>query len=121
MSLPMLICPVTAIEIKQGITIEGVSKAMQSVGYDKSGRAIAATDKKNGLVTWSVERGTLVVAYSLETMKVVGVSYWLSDERPKATRKTFRFTVTSFDTETGLITLKTRKPERLQVEIPDAD
>jgi hypothetical protein len=42
----------------------------------------------------------------------VGLTFFLCDERPKATRKTFDLEVASFDTTTGVMAIKMKKGEQ---------
>ena len=103
-----------AAEISIGTDIAQTTSAMKEAGYSSTGLDMGSADRDTQLAFWSVEEGVLIVGYSLKTKKVIGVSYWLSDERPKATRKTFDMEVKSFDTETGVMTVQTKQPKREQ-------
>ncbi len=94
--------------VSEGVAFEDVNKAMSEAGYIESGLDMGSTDPKNRLAFWSVDDGVLIVIYSSETKKVISVSYWLSDERPKATRQTFEMAVKSFDTDSGVMTIQTK-------------
>ncbi len=112
--LTFLVPQLQAIQIDSGISFNEAKEAMRKAGYKETMLAMEAIDRNNRLTMWTVGEGVLIVTYSIKTKKVVGISYWLSDERPKATRKTFDIEVKSFDTDKGIMMVQTKKPTREQ-------
>lgn len=98
--------------VAEGAVISEVSKAMSEAGYEERGLDMEPTDPRNRLVFWSVDDGILIIAYSAKSKKVIDISYWLSDERPKATRWTHEIHVKSFDTISGVMLVQTKTPKR---------
>ena len=99
--------------VKEGADFNDVSKAMAECGYSESGLQMGgAGERTDRFAFWSVDEGILIVLYSLESKRVLSVSYWLRDERPKATSKTFQMRVTSFDTESGAMVVQTHPTKR---------
>ena len=59
---------------------------------------------------WSVGQGTLIVEHSKATDEVAGLRFLLQDgQRPKGDRQMFVLDVIAFDTDTGEMTIRTRK------------
>jgi|GEM_PF-2431650 len=111
--LPLLVLWMTVnvslgVMVSEDSEIEEVNKAMTAAGYSESGLDMAPADPKHDMAFWAVDGGVLIVLYSTETKKVTGVTYWLCDERPKGTRKTFEMTVKCFDTDSGLMIVQTK-------------
>ena len=50
----------------------------------------------SGLKMWQVSDGIVIAVYSEESRNIINLSYFLADERPKSTRKTFSIPVKSF-------------------------
>jgi len=90
--------------------MEVASSAMQKAGYSKTGLDMMPPAGE-GLEFWHVGQGVLIVSYSESSRKIVGLTFWFADERPKATRQTFELDVASFNTGTGLMAVRTRKGE----------
>jgi len=84
-----------------GIDIGTASKSMAASGYKETGLAMLAMQKDTDLKFWSVGEGVLIAVYSTTNKKVLSLTYSLSDERPKATRKTFGLAVREFDPRNG--------------------
>jgi hypothetical protein len=98
--------------IKSDQTIEVVAKLMKDSGYLETGLDMSP-GKGTELKMWTVGEGVLIFAFSQKDRKVVSISYFLCDERPKASRKTFEFSVTEFDPKTGEMRIKPPdKPNR---------
>ncbi len=97
--------------ITNGLSITAARKAMESAGYKWTRLEMLPTDFKNNLQFWRVDQGVLIMVYSTNSTAIIDIEFFLSDERPKAFRKTFDFDVTSFDSHTGLMTIRTRKGE----------
>lgn len=86
--------------------------AMKKGGYKETGLEMMAKPGSGlDLRFWSVGEGVLILSYSKSSQKISRMTYWFADERPKATRQTFDFDVTAFDTVTGRMTIRTRKGE----------
>lgn len=102
----------SAAGITKEMTISEASKAMKAAGYTETGLDMLAPLANESLQFWSVDQGVLILRYSKTSNQIVSLSFHLSDERPKATRKTFDFPVTSFDTTSGSLTIKTAKAGR---------
>jgi hypothetical protein len=85
---------------------------MQKAGYAKTGLDMAPRPGSGeDLQFWAVAQGVLIVSYSKASQKITGMNFWLADERPKASRRTFELNVTSFDTSSGAMTIRTKKGE----------
>jgi hypothetical protein len=97
--------------VKEGSDFDAVNRAMTEAGYSKTGLEMS-TSPSHRLEFWSVDKGVLIVVYSNESKRVTSVSFFLSDERPKAIRKDFDLKVTSFDTESGAMVVQTDPPKR---------
>ena len=82
---------------------------MNEAGYRETELDMEAMEIGNRLRFWGVDEGVLIATYSAKNKEVLNFSYWLTDERPKAFRKTFKFEVISFDTKSGLIRIQTKK------------
>lgn len=98
--------------VEGGVEFDKVSEAMTEAGYIETGLDMEPRDQKSKLAFWAVDEGVLIVIYSTETKKVIGVIYWLSDERDKATRQTFEMKVKSFDTDSGVMVVQTKLPKK---------
>lgn len=109
--LTNLISSLQAVEVKQGIEITEVLRAMSNAGYKKTELAIEPVERTHRLSFWSVDKGVLIVLYSEQSKKIKNISFWLSDGRSKAVRKTFDLAVKSFDTNTGEMVIKTKKEQ----------
>jgi len=99
----------SAAVITKEMTISEAYKAMKAAGWIETGLDMLAPLVNESLQSWSVDQGVLILRYSTTSNQIVSLSFHVSDERPKATRKTFDFEVTSFDTTSGLLTIKTAK------------
>jgi hypothetical protein len=77
---------------------------------DAKGRA-SRPDSEEDLQFWTVAEGVLIVTYSKVSQKITRMTFWLADERAKAFRRTFELSVTSFDTGSGAMTIRTKKGE----------
>jgi len=95
--------------ISEGSNIDDVTAAMKAESYNEGGGHIVVPDKKHGFKFWSLDAGTLIVAYDKATRKVKKLVYHLADERDHDIRKEFRFDVKQFETTQGLLTLATKK------------
>lgn len=100
--------------VKEGSDIDTVNRAMEEAGYSTTALQMGTSDPSHRLAFWSVDEGVLVVGYSNESKRVTSVSFYLSDERPRGTRKTFDLNVTSFDSDSGAMVVQTTLPKRLQ-------
>jgi len=107
----LLSCLSVAAEvITNGLPITDVIKTMKKSGYTETGLAMMARPGSGlGLRSWGVGEGVLIVNYSTASQKISGMTFWLADDRPKATRQTFEFDVASFDTQSGVMTIRTKK------------
>lgn len=90
---------------------------MTSAGYTKTGLDMMPRAGLD-LQFWQVGQGVLIVSHSKTSQKIVGLTYWFADERPKATRQTFEFEVASFGTSTGTMTIRTKKGEQARCSEP---
>jgi hypothetical protein len=112
--LATLVCASSSAEvITNGLAVSDARKAMVAAGYKQTGLdMIARNHPKEDLQFWGVDQGVLIVAYSTASQRIVGLTFFLCDERPKATRKTFDLEVASFDTTTGVMAIKMKKGEQ---------
>jgi hypothetical protein len=92
--------------IKPGIDIEDVSKLMKNAGYKETALDMLSTKTDTELKMWAVGEGVLILVFSTKDRKVTNISYYLSDERPKAERKTFSLSVLEFDPTTREMRIK---------------
>ncbi len=96
--------------ITNGLAISDARKGMVAAGYKQTGLdMIARNHPMEDLQFWGVDQGVLIVAYSTASQRIVGLTFSLCDERPKATRKSFDLEVASFHTTTGVMTIKMKK------------
>lgn len=111
--LATLLCSCSSAEvITNGLAISDARKAMAAAGYKQTGlEMIARNHPKEELQFWDVDQGVLIVAYSTVSQRIVGLTFFLCDERPKSKRKTFDLEVASFDTTSGVMTIKMKKGE----------
>jgi len=56
---------------------------------------------KSELKMWPLGDGILIASYSVEKGEILGLTYWLADERPKSTRKVFTINILSYNPITG--------------------
>lgn len=97
--------------LTEGLSVTTASGAMQQAGYAKTGLDMAPPSGQD-LRVWEVGQGVLIVRASRVSWRIVGLTFSVADERPKALRKEFYFDVASFDTRTGAMTIRTRKGEQ---------
>jgi hypothetical protein len=109
--LTLLTIPIYALEIKEGSNIDEVKKAMKLSGYKECQLAMLARERKQDLAFWLVDEGTLIVRYSLDTKKILGITYWMCDERDRSSRMEFNLKAKAFDTTTGVLTLQLNQPK----------
>lgn len=105
-----LTCSVTQIvaaddTIRPSQDIDKVSKLMQRFGYQEAGLDMAPRDKDTDLKMWAVGEGVLIFTVSTKDKKVLHITYFLCDERAKASRKEYRFQVSSFDPKIRAVTI----------------
>lgn len=100
---------VSAEAVTNGMLIATVQKAMAVAHYKETGLDRVATQTGHDLKFWAVGDGVLILRYSKTSTGLLGMTYSLCDERPKALRRTFDFNVSSFDPSTGTMCMSTRK------------
>jgi hypothetical protein len=107
--------------IVPGSDIGAVSTSMAASGYKETGLDMLAMQKDAVLKFWSVGQGVLIAVYSTANKKVLSLSYSLSDERPKATRRTFDLVVKEFDPKSGemKIAVPNKAPEDTARKLAD--
>jgi len=93
------------------LAVAAGSSALTGVGYAKTGLEMMPRAGEY-LEFWQVDQGVMIVSYSNASQKIVGLAFWFADERPKALRRTFEFDVASFDTSTGMMTIRTKIGEQ---------
>jgi hypothetical protein len=109
LSLCLLMPPAVADVLTKGQTIEEVEKAMKKAGYGATELAVMPMTGED-LRFWAIdEDGTLIIHFDPSTRKVTKMRYWLTEDRPKAEREQFRLEVVAFDTESGVMTIQTKK------------
>ena len=111
--LLVLLCPGLRADevgpIRPGQDIAQVARAMKESGYQETALAMLPKEKGSELKMWEVGEGVLIISFSTKEKKVTKLSYFFCDERPKATRKTFEFSVTEFNPRTGEMKLRVKK------------
>lgn len=109
-----MLIPVTLLGnvIKTGGDFTEASRTMFATGYKENVLEMISLNKDERLMFWSLKEGTLVVVYSQETNKIVGISYYWCDEREKAIRETVEIDVKSFDVDSGNLILQMKRPEK---------
>lgn len=101
--------PAMAEVLTKGQTIEEMEKAMKKAGYGPTQLAMMPITGED-LRFWEIdEEGTLIVHFDPSTRKVTKMRYWMADDRPKSERTEFRLEVVSFETDTGVMTIQTKK------------
>ena len=113
-TLLLLASPLHALELKEGVSIDEANKAMAAAGYRETGLSMSRGNLDLNLVFWGVDDGVLIVSYSIKTKKIYDLTYYWSDGRAKAHRKTKRLIVTRFDIKTGAMLALTKQPEKPQ-------
>ena len=93
-------------EVKKGEPFKECAEALDAAGFEESGLEIVSMDKDRDLDFWAVDEGVPIVSHSKSSGRIVDVSFFLCDERPKGERKDFRFEVKSFNTTTKELVLK---------------
>jgi hypothetical protein len=111
LSIVATLAQASAEVITKGFKFADAEKALTKAKYTKTGLDMETTGDNSALDFWTVDEGVLIILYSTTTGLVESISFMVMDERPKATRKIFDFSVASFDTETGTLTLNTKKPK----------
>ena len=96
--------------LTNGLAITAASAAMQNAGYAKTQLEMTPRDGED-LGFWHVGQGVLIVRYSRIAQKILGMTLWFADERPKALRQEFRLDVTSFDPANGAMSIRTTKSQ----------
>ena len=104
--------PAFAQVVTNGQPITIARKALEAAGYRQTGLDMLPNKPSEDLQCWSVGQGVLIIGYSKTSEAITGLGFFLSDERPKAFRKTFDFEVSSFDTATGLMVIRTERGEQ---------
>jgi len=105
--LGLLLCATASADvITNGLSMSDVQKAMEAAHYRQTRLDITADKLSEDLQFWDVDQGVLILRFTRGTSLVLGMTYFLCDERPKALRKTFQFEVLSFDSGTGAMTIK---------------
>ena len=111
--LTTLLCVSSSAEvITCNLGISDARKAMVTAGYKQTTLEMMARNyPKEELECWDVDQGVLIAVYSSSTKRIIELSFYLSDDRPKDTRKTFDLKVASFNTTTGVMTINIKKIE----------
>ena len=82
---------------------------MKKAGYGPTQLAVMPMTGED-LRFWSIDAdGTLIIHFDPSTRKITKMRYWLTEDRPKAEREQFRLEVVAFDTESGVMTIQTKK------------
>lgn len=87
--------------IRPGDDINDAKKIMAEFGYKETALDMAATTADSYLLMWDAGEGVLICTCSSKANKVLAMSYFLCDERPTATRKSFDLVVREFNPRTG--------------------
>jgi hypothetical protein len=107
----LLSCEIASAEVlKNGQSVRDATNAMKAGGYERTILEMGPRGKGQGIHFWRVGQGTLTVEHSKATDEVAGLRFLLQDERrPKGDRQMYVFDVVAFDTDTGEMTIRTRK------------
>ena len=95
--------------IKKGDKLIDAQSSLTKGKYSKTVLQMSSTKTEIGLEFWVVDQGVLIITYSKVTGIVEDLTFTVSDGGPRSTRKEFDFSVVSFDTLTGHLTLSTKK------------
>ena len=95
--------------LKVGISIDMALDAMKKNNYEETALSMGAGDTSNDLKFWNVDEGVLIAVYSKNERKIMRLSFWFADNRSISKRKEFDFSVNTFDPDTGVMTLQTKK------------
>ena len=98
------------VNIAPGQDIGVLTNALIKAGYKETGLEMMTFSKDRQLSFWSVGEGVLILTYATKDGNVTGMTYYLSDERPKANRKTFELEVAEFSLTTK--EMKIRLPNK---------
>jgi hypothetical protein len=97
-----------------GSDIDKASADMKAKKYDDSGLDMGTLDPSDDLQFWQIDDGVLIAVYSKKDRKIKSLTFWFADDRGKSKRQEFNLSVISFDPETGVMTLQTKKSKKEQ-------
>ena len=100
--------PAIAQVLSKGVSVNTATNTMQVSGYVETFLAMAPP-KGEFLQFYKVDHGVLIIRTSKADDKIAGLTFWLADERAKASRQAYEFDVAKFDLETGEMTIRTKK------------
>lgn len=92
--------------VEPGANIEQVEAAMTGAGYRETELAMAPRDDMHRLKMWAAGDGVLICTFAIKDGTVSDIGYFLCDERPKAVRKEFYFSVEKFQPDTGEMNMR---------------
>jgi len=99
--------------------IEDASAIMAPLGDGGLLLDVIPSDTDLAIKMWPTDSGIVIATYSKSKSTIESLSFHLSDERPKSTRRTFDFKMTSYDPSTGKMTItvpnramKTERPDK---------
>src|ERR1041385_7456411 len=102
----------TAEVLTNGFPMTVAITTMKKSGYKETGLDMMSRPGSGmELRFWGVGDGVPIVSYSKTSQKISRMTFWFADERPKSTRQTFEFDVASFDADTGVMMIRTKKGE----------
>ena len=98
--------------VAEGLTIDIANSALTAAKYESSSLEMLAATPNEDLQYWSIDQGTLILKYSKISRIIIGITYYINDDRPKASRQSISWSVKSFDTETRLMLIQIKKGEQ---------
>ncbi len=104
----MLFSHASADVITKGASIDLAKKSMESDGYKEGGAEVNAVVGE--VKMWGVDKGLLMISYMEKTKKIFSILYHFQTPGPKGDLPVV-FEVTSFDTKSGEMTIKTGRPQ----------
>jgi hypothetical protein len=120
-SLAFILCATSRVFAEPfsiGSDIDKAITEMKAKNYDNSGLDMGTVDQSNDLQFWQIDDGVLIAVYSKKDRKIKSLTFWFADDRGKSKRQEFRLSVISFDPETGVMTLQTKKSKKEEAAPP---
>ena len=93
------------LSIRVGQKIDDASAIMAPLGDGSPLLSMETDDPDYSIKMWPTNDGVIIAVYSNSRSTITSLDFHLSDERPKGTRKTFEFEISSFEPSTGIMTL----------------
>jgi hypothetical protein len=95
--------------LRAGTKIDTAATDMRIKGYKETVLQMAPVKTTEELKFWQIDEGVLIATYSKQTQQITRIVYNISDGGPKSDRHEVNFTVMTFNPDTGIMTIQTKK------------